>query len=735
MKKLVFSVVAAACFGLPVEAKWQYVPADDPGNTHGGVKYVTDGNWAIKVDEWNPSNLKTSKGSGYLAGEGVLDLSEVNTDLGKSWIFEGGWVSGKYSGPFAGFTTITEVILPNETTSICYGMFRGCSNMTKLTVPSGKITSIGAGAFQDCSKLCETVPELVLSSFCSSYAEACLNGCTALKMPFKWTVDGNITCGGNVFVNMKIPEFDLSGVSGSISLTGYNNTATNIVWGPNARTFAAAAFSSAATVYFPGIVPVDTTYSPQNQRSVRFFGDPQMDVAWQADKVMGMTLNRPTEADFSTYATKYGVTAEEAEKTVLGWYPADTWTGNRIWIVKYKSPLNVGGLPVAVSVMRAESGTVTRSPDKESGYEEGESVTVTAVPAAGYAFSCWRGQLPESIDPYSSTVTFDVLAKYEMTAVITNCNGWTHHAATESEPELVTDGNWSFKVTEWKENGTTFKTGRGTEGYLGGSGVLDLRNVNTQLGRTWTFEGGWNAAYNGTFCANVNITEVILPKETTSICYGMFRGDTMLTKVTVPSGYLTSIGAGAFSGCSRLETFEPVSAASGVCSSYSESCFNGCSDLHIPLKWTVDGNITFGSSAFVNTGITEFDVSGVTGSLVSWSGWNNFSVTNTAWAPHMTTFLKFTKEQTIYFTGIVPTTTLDNRECRVYCDPSMDAGWRASTVAGVAFSKPTDEQRAAFAEKYGAAEASRIIGISSAKLYLIKWTSPFRKDGMKLLFR
>ena len=65
----------------------------------------------------------------------------------------------------------------------------------------------------------------------------------------------------------------------------------------------------------------------------------------------------------------------------------------------------------------------------------------------------------------------------------------------------------------------------------------------------------------------------------------------------------------------------------------------------------------------------------------------------------------------------------------------MDANWRGSTVAGVDFAKPTAEQRAAVAEAFGAADAANLIGVSSKNVYLIKWISPYRKVGMKLIFR
>lgn len=186
MKKLVLGICAALSTVSVFAVTWRYVPANDPDNQYGGVKYITDGNWAIQVAEWNPNNFKTTKGSGaYLAGSGVMDLTNVNEDVGKPWVFEGGWVSNKYTGPFSRFTTLTEVILPINCTSLCYGMFTGCSNLTKITVPSGYLTSMGAAAVNGCSSLTTVVPESAFSGSCASYGEVCFNGCSSLRIPFK----------------------------------------------------------------------------------------------------------------------------------------------------------------------------------------------------------------------------------------------------------------------------------------------------------------------------------------------------------------------------------------------------------------------------------------------------------------------------------------------------------------------------------------------------------------------
>ena len=64
---------------------------------------------------------------------------------------------------FYGCSALTSVTIPNSVTSIEYGAFYGCSALTSVTIPNS-VTSIGRSAFEECSALTSvTIPNSVTS--------------------------------------------------------------------------------------------------------------------------------------------------------------------------------------------------------------------------------------------------------------------------------------------------------------------------------------------------------------------------------------------------------------------------------------------------------------------------------------------------------------------------------------------------------------------------------------------
>ena len=347
--------------------------------------------------------------------------------------------------------------------------------------------------------------------------------------------------------------------------------------------------------------------------------------------------------------------------------------------------------PVSATMTRPESGTATLSPSGTGDYVKGTEVTATATPAAGFAFGWWRGTLPPGIDKAAASVTFEVQGPYALEAVCTNVAGW--YAYPADAPEVVTDGNWAFKVQEWKDGAENFKTIKAADGYLSGEGLLDLSSAEAGIGRTWTQQGDFvnGVGWVGQFKGVTAITEVVMPAGTTAFVGGIFMGCTNLRKVTVPSGKVTSYGPYAFNWCNALETIEPVPLPGGCVSSFGEQCFVGTSKLNVPLKLTVDGNVTFGYICFGNTcGFTELDISGITGTFTQNSSFNMPKLVKAVYQPTATTLQDFGDPIEVYLPGVCPATippaicATTAYKVRFFVDPSVDEAWANDTVGAIA---------------------------------------------------
>ena len=102
-------------------------------------------------------------------------------------------VISSYTGP-GGAVTIPATIDGYTVTSIGSGAFRNCSCLTSVTIPDS-VTSIGSGSFESCTSLTSvTIPDSV-----TSIGDSAFNDCTSLSSV---TIpDGVTSIGNSVFAN------------------------------------------------------------------------------------------------------------------------------------------------------------------------------------------------------------------------------------------------------------------------------------------------------------------------------------------------------------------------------------------------------------------------------------------------------------------------------------------------------------------------------------------------------
>ena len=173
---------------------------------------------------------------------------------------------------------------------------------------------------------------------------------------------------------------------------------------------------------------------------------------------------------------------------------------------------------------------------------------------------------------------------------------WT--VTTEGAPSgcthVISDGNWKIGVFRYSDSNWNLgrETGKNSNTYVEGSGVLDLRDLASDCGVVL------KSSSNGALEGGKPITEVYFPDSFESMVGNTFKGDTALTKVVFQSGF-KSIGHESFYNCSGLvsvtfpDTLETI----------AYSGFYGCSSLELDDFTFPESLATVGDHAF--TGCTK----------------------------------------------------------------------------------------------------------------------------------
>ncbi len=162
--------------------------------------------------------------------------------------------------------------------------------------------------------------------------------------------------------------------------------------------------------------------------------------------------------------------------------------------------------------------------------------TLTSPEKAGYTFAGWYAdqQLSQEFDPAQALLTDTALY-----------------------------AKWSCDFTyDVLADGTVSVTG-----YVGSS-------TNTAIAIPAQIEGGQVVSIAAGSFRSTSFTSVEIPAGVTSIGAGAFQGCTSLTSVSLPEG-VAAIGAGAFQGCTSLAS---ISLPAGV-ASIGTGAFQGCASL------------------------------------------------------------------------------------------------------------------------------------------------------------
>ncbi len=275
--------------------------------------------------------------------------------------------------------------------------------------------------------------------------------------------------------------------------------------------------------------------------------------------------------------------------------------------------------------------SVTLQADGETGrlsgggeHIRGETVTVTAEPYGGYAFSGWYDG--ETLVSEEASYTFTMpgrdvtytarfavradMAPFTFTADARFCTvtGVTDPTVTELVvPDCVTNIAFNALGSCTSLTSLTVPVSDHSLGYWFGTDQVEYNAAYVPATLTEvTVTGGTSLAYNA-FRNCPYLENIILPDTLTSLNYYVFLNCKNLTKIDIPDS-VTNLGYSAFSGCESLMRIDIPSGVTKI----AYSTFNGCSKL---TEIVIPSGVTsVGSYAFEDcTALTEITIpAGVT---------------------------------------------------------------------------------------------------------------------------
>ena len=394
-------------------------------------------------------------------------------------------------------TSVTEVILRDDTRGIAYEAFYGCSNLTSITIPNS-VTSIGNSAFSGCSSLASIIiPEGVTSI--DTYAFAGCSSLTSITLPRGVTSIGNGMFSGCVSLEI-ITIHD--GVTSIGDYAFYDCRSLTNITIPNGIT-------NIGNGAFYGCSKLTNITIPNSVTSIgdyAFYGCSSLTTIIIPDSV--------TSIGDDAFHGCSGLTSITIPNSV---------TSIGIWAFEGCTALT--NITIPNSVTSINHGAF-------AGCTALTSITLpNGITSIGnYAFS-WCSGLTSITIPDSVTIIGD--------NAFYGCKGLT----SITIPDGVTHiGGRAFMDC----SGLTSIIIPDSVTIIGGEAFRDCKNL-THV----TLSNSITIISSGLFFSCSNLTSVTIPDGVTSISDHAFANCSRLTSVNIPNG-VTSIGDCAFSSCFRI---------------------------------------------------------------------------------------------------------------------------------------------------------------------------------------
>ena len=479
--------------------------------------------------------------NGYVVTDcgGSTTVAEISAEI------NGLPVVGIKGGAFENRSNLTSITIPDSVTSIGGYAFSGCSGLTSVTIGNG-VTSIDFYAFYGCSGLTNiTIPDSV-----TSIGNHAFYGCSGLT---SITIPGSVT---------SIRQSAFNGCSDltSITIPFVGDKAD----GTGAATHFGYIFGASRYSY-------NNDYVPKSLKEVIITGGTS--IGWRA--FWGCSgLTSITIPDSVTSIDQYAfdgcngiIEIENGVSYVDGWVID---CDSSITSVELRD----GTRGIASYAFSGCSGlTSITIPDSvtsigDYAFYECSGLTSITIPDSvtsigGSAFEDCSGLTSVTIPDSVTSIGWSAFSGCSGLTSVTIGNGVTSigYSAFRGCSGLtsVTIGNGVTSIGDWAFNGCSslqeIIVAEGNPVYhSAGNCIIETESKTLIAGCKSSVipdDGSVTSIGNGAFRGCSGLTSIVIPDSVTSIGYEAFYGCSGLTSITIP-GSVTSIGDWAFYACYKL---------------------------------------------------------------------------------------------------------------------------------------------------------------------------------------